>query len=157
MNRRMQVFVGSSMITLLAIVAVPSPQDVEESTDPVGAAPILAITWETVTDGADDRREMAERMARQRERADELDWGPSPFASAPAATVAGIDDTTNVTADPQLLTGISIAGESRLAIIGRSVVRPGDELSTGFTVVAIERGSVTLVRDGHEQTLELVQ
>jgi hypothetical protein len=51
------------------------------------------------------------------------------------------------------LTGVSICGDDRRAVIDRQLVQEGDRLASGYTVVRISARSVTLLRDQEELTL----
>ena len=92
-------------------------------------------------------------------------WGRDPFTFAdrqpepapaiePESQPQPAPEPVTLGRTPKL-TGISLSDDGHLAILDRQLVRPGQELPSGYLVTNIDRTTVTLRRGDHEVTLNL--
>ena len=96
----------------------------------------------------------------QRQRASRLIWGRNPFEGPRVEQLTKPEVEVTVapagpTARALALTGISISGVERYAVIEQQVVQVGDALLGGYTVIELASGSVRLIRDDEELILAL--
>lgn len=155
LHKRTTAFIAGASVLLIVIVALPAPRASEELTP---TEPILAAEPDASAhvEGAEDDAMWIE----QRRRARELAWVRDPFAppSAPSLTPGPGDEQRPALASSSsapTLTGVSIYGDDRRAVIDRQLVQEGDRLSCGYTVGTISARCVTLLRDQEELTLWL--
>lgn len=158
-DRRIKIFLGGAVAVLLGIIAVPS----KKGGGSPGASFAPAILVGSVAGEESDASLLLEQLREQGEHAARLDWGDDPFehdarlspsgtASQPVAAPKPVRQSPF--ALPQLF-GVSILSGDRLAVIDSEIVREGDQLATGYTVVTIDKSSVVLLRDHETLTLEL--
>lgn len=157
MNRkRAQVYISGGVLALLVVLAVPAKRR------PVvpSPSPQVALALRPVVTGM--TLAIAEaRIEAQRSRTESNAWGRDPFAhgpalesdAVPAPALESVGDAASLT-DPRL-GGVSRVGTSWLALVDGELVRIGEALRSGHTVVAITDDSVTLRRAEHELTLRL--
>lgn len=159
-SRPMTIFLICAAAALLAVMAVPSgdtkvaaePEHSIEGSQMSGAA--IDPTNGQATD-APNFEVTADQLRRQRERMDQLDWGLDPFAGPASEHDPEPEPEPAIRIHLPPLTGISIRGDMRRAIIGNNIVEVGDRLPSGFTIKDIEKDSVTLERDAQEHVLRL--
>lgn len=147
-NRRLSVFLIGATTGLVVILAVPSRKGAE----PSAPSPVLDNRAPRHVAGVFASETGGGRLAEQLERSAQLEWGRDPFhwpVSAPDnSTVPPVPDR------PQpRLTGVSICGEDRRAIIDHEIVREGDLLTSGYRVDKITNRAVTLLLDKVQLTL----
>lgn len=165
-SKRMGIFIAAAGVTLVALMGLPgAAEEAPTLSAALPAAPGAALGGEpgsnmsALLNSEVDIAAMAlslqgERLERQQQRAAELDWGRDPFAGPVASAPqpgAGLRKLPELPA----LTGISVVGTTRRAILGREIVQPGDELQSGWTVHAIVPGMVTLGFGSEVRVLQL--
>lgn len=152
-NRRMPVFLASSVVAMLVIVAVPGRNDETPGAPDADASALTAL--EASTDEIAEE-ELTERLNSQRTRSRTLIWTRNPFEdpTRPSEHMATGSRSADVDALPRLV-GLCTMDGSVAAIIDNDIVRTGDQLPSGHRVLAIGDGSVTLGRDRKEWTLTL--
>lgn len=154
LETRTLVFLAAAAGVLVVVLALPSRR---ASSEPATPAPAHAAPVAPPAAGALDEGAL---LVAQRRRAAELTWTRNPFAPAtsrvpalprrvePAPAPAGA-------AAPRALTGISIRGSDRRAVVGGRIVQEGELLASGHTVASITAHAVTLSRGGEELVLLL--
>ena len=165
LGKRNSIFLSASAVLLLVVSAIPSREDVDAPPDVPPVAASVAPPAEPPTDPELDVIEAGDEpdsaiqgsdslalLAEQQQRSQQLTWSRDPFrSSAPLRS-----ESPPVTERPEpRLTGLSIRGDNRSAIIDHQIVNEGDLLSSGYTVGRIDVGSVTLARDAETLTLTL--
>jgi len=152
-KRTRAILVGASIL-MVVVLALPAPRasvEPQSWTPPEPETPVQS--GPEVIDGA--------RLLEQRRRSGELTWSRDPFAAAPADMQSASSTSTPSLPVPEqaagvpALTGISVSGGNRMAVIDRLIVREGDGLLSGYTVVRISARAVELSRDGEELVLSL--
>jgi hypothetical protein len=150
-EKRTVAFLGGASIVLIVILALPSRHPGLELQVPTPVSPSQAGP---TIDAGDDSVLLLE----QRRRASELTWARDPFA--PAAKRLSSPSSEPSPASRYLLqapklTGVSMSGVDRRAVIDRQIVQEGDRLPSGYTIARITARTVTLLRDHEELTLSL--
>jgi len=133
---------GAGLIVIVSALPARRPQT-DVAPESVRSAPAVQDASST------SRPATAGQLDAQRARSQALEWGRDPFART-ASTTGERDTQTGAR-----LTGVSIRGDDRIALIGHDVVREGDTLASGFTVHVITKDSVTLRSDNEEVVLRL--
>ncbi|MFT5052032.1 MAG: hypothetical protein ACI8QZ_003463 [Chlamydiales bacterium] len=147
---------GTASALLIAVVGMPDKASKEIMSVMSGVTPVTHDGASTVFTLGEEQRQV------QRERSDALAWDRDPFSPLTSATpdAEPTAATSTAVAAPYLVTlphlsGISIVGDSTLALLDGDVVQAGDRLPCGYTVKAIDRRTVTLSRGTRLETLTL--
>ena len=153
LDKRMLAFTLGATALLVAIVALPSRHEGGSSAPPSAQPP-------QGSSSSSDASATGAVLLEQRQRAQQLTWGRNPFVPAAARSHAAPPSTTSPpellhSASGPQLSGVSICGDDRRAVIDREIVREGERLASGYTVGKITARSVTLLRDQEELTLSL--
>ncbi|MGB0951615.1 MAG: hypothetical protein ACPG31_00175 [Planctomycetota bacterium] len=150
-SKRMKVFLGSAVILIAAVAALPSKgAQGSTATNQEGFVPKPFRSNASATEIP-----QGDAMTLQRRRSEELSWGRNPFRDP-----RDYLDTTErvpqyVAKDLPKLSGISTIGDERMAIIGRQIVGVGDVLESGHLVTGVSETNVSLQREGKGYTLHL--
>lgn len=151
-SRRMRIFLSSAFVMMAAVVALPSQEDDTGLAD--AQAGFVPAPFRDATDGPEP---VDARIALQRARSEELSWGRNPFRDPRDYITTTPTTPQRVEAGLPTLSGVSIIGDDRMAILDRQIVGVGDSLNSGHRVVAVTDRQVVLERDGRRFTLILEQ
>ena len=171
-SRSMKRFLGVAGLALLVLLVLPkagedvAPAARAQATPAAPAAPGAPATGSAearpqadVRTGSSGRGAravptLAEVLERQRLRCAALGWGRDPFAGP---LVRSTQDGPELVPVPELphLSGVSLLGTQRRAILDREIVGPGDSLPSGWSVQLIEQGLVTLRFESQVRVLQL--
>jgi len=158
-SKGMTIFLSSSALSLLAVIAMPSASTESE---PVAAAHMAPATFTAPrspiveTPQTPPTADVIDLVA----RATEMDWGRDPFQPPGQAffpPAPEVVEEPEVEPDGSLpaLTGIGESDADFLAILDEQVLAAGAVTLGGFRVVSIDTTSVTLLRDGEHHILTL--
>ncbi|GEM_PF-5565796 len=156
-SKGMKMFLSSSALSLLAVIAMPSAStETETAAVPDMTAARLTATRRPV--GQTSETKPAEDIVDLVARAAAMDWGRDPFqppsqADFPPAPEPEVELESHGSLPS--LTGIGESDAKFLAILDEQVLATGAVTTSGFTVVSIDTASVTLLRDGEQHTLTL--
>lgn len=156
-SKGMKMFLSSSALSLLAVIAMPSTST---ETETVAAADLSssALTTTRRPVSQSSKTGPVEDAVDLVARASEMDWGRDPFQPPSQAHMPpGPEVELELESGGSLpnLTGIGESDASFLAILDEQVLAAGAVTMSGFTVVSIDTTSVTLLRDGEHHTLTL--
>lgn len=156
-KNKVPLLVGSGVVALISLMALPSPKD--------GEAPPLqlgAFTQPAAPAGSPAPASApSDLLAEQREHSASLTWVRNPFrppgaaSAAPEVVPEAVPEPEVRVDQPMEFSGVCAKGDDHWALVDHQIVRLGDRLSSGHTVTSITDTAVTLVRDDQELTLTL--
>jgi hypothetical protein len=134
---------GARAEIAVALPSVPSPSGTASGIPALPAPELAAVPA---------------NVLQQQAAVTEQPWGRDPFAVIPEAHTPNIASETAAkknnnqpaappSALPLKFTGVSRSNGRWLAVVGGRIVRVGDELDGGFTVVEIGKRSLTISRE----------
>lgn len=150
LNKRMKMFLGSAVVLIAAVAALPSKGTADSADAKGDFVPKPFRTAEATADLS-----QGDVISRQRRRSEELTWGRNPFRDPRDFAPTFASATKTVAKGLPKLSGISTIGDERMAIIGRQIVGVGDHLESGHLVVEVSETAVGLERDGKSYLLNL--
>lgn len=151
LDKRMKMFLGGSMVLLVAVIAMPSKG--EESTPNTAPANLAAQPLEAT--GAPAISTVDDPIAQQRKRSAELEWNRNPFQDPQESISTPTSGAQSTAKGLPKLSGISTINDAKMAIIGRQIVGVGDRLDSGHLVMEVTDKAVHLEKDGKRYTLTL--